>query len=51
MHFELALDIGAMGLRRLDADAENHGDFFAAFALCQQLHNLALSRAQGFTRS
>lgn len=46
MHFELAHNVGAMGFRCLDTDPQNYSDFLAAVALRQELHNLALSRAQ-----
>src|SRR5579863_8015544 len=38
---ELAHDVRAMRFRRLHADAENDGHFFAAFALRQQLNDLS----------
>src|SRR2546423_10775469 len=49
MHLQFAHDVGAMGFRSLDADTENHGHFFAALALSQELHNLSFARTEAVT--
>src|SRR5579862_1405439 len=43
---EPAHDIRAMRFRRLYAQSERNGDFFAALAFGQELHDFALSRCQ-----
>src|SRR5215467_8656106 len=44
-------DVGAVSFRRLDADAEGHGNFLAALALGEQLHDFALARGQAATKN
>ena len=43
MEAEFTHEIGAMGLRGLDAEMQRHSYFFAGLSFRQQLNNLALS--------
>ena len=49
VHFKLAHDVGTVRFRRLRANPESYGGFFAGFAFRQKLYNLPLSRTQGST--
>jgi hypothetical protein len=43
---ELAHNIGAVGLRCLQADAEKRSNFLAAFSFRKQLNDFALARGE-----
>jgi hypothetical protein len=44
MEIELAHEVGAMSLRRLDAEAQSHSHFLAGLSLSQQLDDFAFAR-------
>jgi hypothetical protein len=50
MEAELEHDVGAMSFGGIDADTEESGDFFVAFAFGEELKDFALSRSEAGAR-
>ena len=49
VQIELDHDVGAMGFRGIDADAEERGNFLIALAFGEKLENLAFARSDAGT--